>query len=89
MKISGIFMTLAFAAAMMISTDAFAGANGKVEAVKREGRTIVIGGKSIKISGSRTTVKIKGKDADRSEIKKGMRCTANVDSGEAKMVSCK
>lgn len=89
MKISAIFMSIAFAAAMMVSTDAFAGASGKVDDVQREGRTVVIAGTPIKISGSRTTVKIKGKDADRSEIKKGMSCEADVDSGEAKLVSCK
>jgi len=80
-------MTLAFAAAMMISTDAMA-KSGKVEAVENGGRKVTIAGKTYKISGSRTKVTIGGKEGDRGEIKVGMTCDAK-GSKEAKTVDCK
>lgn len=65
---------------------------GKVTAVEREGRIVKFGSKSAKISGSRTEVQINGKSGDRSDIKVGMSCTADLkgESGsEAKQISCK
>ncbi|HEX9809095.1 MAG TPA: hypothetical protein VGC25_05775, partial [Alphaproteobacteria bacterium] len=89
MKISGVVYALAFALSMIMSSSALAGASGKVDKVEGEGRTVTIAGKDIKISGSRTKVMVGGKEADRGAIKAGMTCTADVDSGEAKMVDCK
>jgi hypothetical protein len=89
MKISAIAAAFLIAASMFVGGQAMAGASGKVTGIEREGRVIHIGKSKVSISGSRTKVTIKGKEADRGEIKKGMMCTADVDSGRAKMVSCK
>jgi ribosomal protein L36 len=62
---------------------------GKVSAVKREGRVVVINSTEVKISGSRTKVKVKGAEADRSEIKAGMTCSALHKGGRASQISCK
>ena len=67
---------------------------GKIEGVKREGRQVMIGGKTYSISGSRTNVCIKGKcDEDRAKLKKGMTCSGNTSAKkkgmEFKKVSCK
>jgi hypothetical protein len=89
MKISTIAAALLISASMLVGGQAMAGAAGKVTKIEREGRTVHIGTSAVKISGSRTKVTIKGKEADRGEIKVGMSCTADVDSGRAKMVACK
>jgi ribosomal protein L36 len=62
---------------------------GKVSAVKREGRVVVINGTDVKISKSRTKVKVKGAEASRSDIKKGMTCSARHTGGRASRISCK
>ena len=67
---------------------------GKIEGVKREGRQVMIGGKTYFISGSRTNVCIKGAcDEDRAKLKAGMTCegmTSSKKKGmEFKKVSCK
>ena len=65
---------------------------GKVTKIERGGRTIHMGDKSAKISGSRTKVTLGGKDGDRGDIKVGMECTADLkgESGsEAKTIDCK
>ena len=65
---------------------------GKVTKTEREGRIVTIGSTKVKISGSRTTVTIGGKETDREEIKVGMSCTAMVaprkGKDEAKTVKC-
>lgn len=65
---------------------------GKVTKTEREGRVVTIGSTKVNISGSRTTVTIGGKEADREEIKVGMSCTAVVaprkGKDEAKTVKC-
>jgi hypothetical protein len=65
---------------------------GKVTKTAGEGRKVTIGGKQFRISGSRTKVTIGGKEADREEIKKGMKCTVNAADRkgrfEAKTVKC-
>ncbi len=65
---------------------------GKVTKTEREGRIVTIGSTKVKISGSRTTVTIGGKEVDREEIKVGMSCTAMVaprkGKDEAKTVKC-
>ncbi len=65
---------------------------GAVTEVVKGGRTIHMGDKSAAISGSRTKVKVGGKEAKRSEIKVGMNCTADLkgaSGSEAKTISCK
>ena len=62
---------------------------GKVSAVKREGRVVVINGTDVKISKSRTKVKVNGAEASRSDIKKGMTCSARHTGGSASRISCK
>ena len=101
MKISTILFTSVMAVALVTgftvlptSTADAAKVKGKVEAVKKEGRQIVIGGKTYFISGSRTNVCLKGAcDEDRAKIKKGMSCkgtTSGKKKGmEFKKVSCK
>jgi ribosomal protein S1 len=101
MKISTILFTSAMAAALTVgftalptSTADAAKVKGKVEAVKKGGRQIVIGGKTYFISGSRTNVCLKGAcDEDRGKIKAGMSCkgaTSGKKKGmEFKKVSCK
>jgi hypothetical protein len=89
MKISRVLATAAFAAALLVSGNAFAGASGKVDGVEGEGRKVTIAGKTVEVSGSRTKVTIGGQAAKRDQIKAGMDCTADVDSGPAKMVACK
>lgn len=89
MKISGILFSAAFAASMIVAGNAWAAAAGKVDGVEGEGRKVTIAGKTIELSGSRTKVTIGGKPAKRGDIKAGMDCTADVDSGPAKMVACK
>ena len=64
---------------------------GKVTKSEREGRKITLGDKSAKISGSRTTVTIGGKEDDRANIKVGMECTADLkgaSGSEAKTIKC-
>lgn len=73
---------------------------GKITALKKGNRRVVYdmgGGKTneVKISGSRTKIKIGGKKAKRKAFKVGMSCTITYPSGskkgdtEAKTVSCK
>ena len=80
-----------FVVAMLImSGTSFAGgASGKVDKVENGGRQVTIAGKMIKLSGSRTKVTVGGKEASRGDIKAGMMCTSDTDSGTAKMVACK
>lgn len=61
----------------------------KVE--KYDGRKeITVGGKSYQISGSRTTVKIKGAAGDRGAIKVGMDCAVKGPAGgELSEIDCK
>lgn len=101
MKISTVVFTSALAVGLatgfttLPATTASADSvKGKVTSVKREGRVVMVGGKKISISGSRTNVCIKGAcDEDRAKIKVGMSC--KVDAGmrkgklEAKKISCK
>ena len=101
MKISTVLFTSVLAiglatafTALPVSTADAAKVKGKVEGVKKEGRQIMIGGKTYFISGSRTNVCIKGAcDEDRAKIKKGMSCkgsTSGKKKGmEFKKVSCK
>ena len=90
MKFSTIATTTAFAAALIMSGTSFAGgASGKVDKVENGGRQVTIAGKMIKLSGSRTKVTVGGKEASRGDIKAGMMCTSDTDSGTAKMVACK
>ncbi len=65
---------------------------GKVTKSERDGRLIHMGGKSAKISGSRTKVTIGGKEGDRADIKVGMECSADLkgaSGSEAKTIACK
>ncbi|MEE8279774.1 MAG: hypothetical protein V3R55_03615 [Alphaproteobacteria bacterium] len=65
---------------------------GKVTKSERDGRTIHMGDKSAKISGSRTKVTIGGKEGDRADIKVGMECSADLkgaSGSEAKTIDCK
>jgi hypothetical protein len=101
MKISTVAFTsaiafgLAFGATALPSSTAHAGeVKGKIETVQKEGRQLVIGGKTYFISGSRTNVCIKGKcDEDRGKLKAGMSCDGQTSSKkkgmEFKKVSCK
>ncbi len=84
---------LAFGLTAITVDTAYAGeVKGKVTKTEREGRVVTIGSTKVKISGSRTTVTIGGKEADREEIKVGMSCTAMVaprkGKDEAKTVKC-
>lgn len=89
MKLSAVLFSAAFALSMIVAGNAFAGAAGKVDGVEGEGRKVTIAGKTVEISNSGTKVTIGGKAAKRGDIKAGMDCTADVDSGRAKMVACK
>ena len=101
MKISTALFTSALAIGLAFgftmaptSTAEAAKVKGKIEATKKEGRQVVIGGKTYFISGSRTNVCIKGKcDADRAMLKKGMKCSGSTSGKkkgmEFKKVSCK
>ncbi|MBT3792844.1 MAG: hypothetical protein HN658_10195 [Rhodospirillales bacterium] len=101
MKISTIVFTSALTiglatgfTALPMSSASAEKVKGKVTGVKREGRTVMMGGKKISISGSRTNVCIKGAcDEDRAKIKVGMKCKANAAMRkgklEAKKISCK
>ncbi|MDH3241376.1 MAG: hypothetical protein OEO83_11995 [Alphaproteobacteria bacterium] len=101
MKLSTVAITSAIALTMVFgmtslpsNTAQAADVKGKIEGVKREGRSIVIGGKTYFISGSRTNVCIGGKcDEDRAKLKAGMTCegaTSSKKKGmELKKVSCK
>lgn len=101
MKISTILFTSVLAiglaatfTALPTTTADAAKVDGKVEGTKKEGRQIMIGGKTYFISGSRTNVCIKGAcDEDRAKIKKGMTCKGTTSSKkkgmELKKVSCK
>lgn len=92
---SAIALGLAFAFTTLPAGTAYAGkVKGKIEGVKREGRQVMIGGKTYFISGSRTNVCIKGKcDEDRAKLKKGMSCSGSTSGKkkgmEFKKVSCK
>lgn len=92
---SAIALTMAIGMTTLPSSTAQAGeVKGKIEGVKREGRSVMIGGKTYFISGSRTNVCIKGKcDEDRAKLKAGMSCkgmTSSKKKGmEFKKVSCK
>ena len=66
---------------------AMADIQGKVTGVENGGRQVMIGGKTVKVSGSRTKVTINGKSGDRGEIKAGMTCKADAES--AKTLDCK
>jgi len=89
MKISTAIISSVFALALATtgSVQAFA-KSGKVDSVENGGRSVVIGGTKYKVSGSRTKIKIKGKDASRGDIKAGMMCEAK-GKGEAKSITCK
>lgn len=101
MKISTALFTAALAVGLAFGftlvptgTAQAAKVKGKISAVKREGRIIVIGGKTYHISGSRTNVCIKGAcDEDRAKLKAGMKCSGSTSSRkkgmELKKVSCK
>lgn len=101
MKISTVALTSAIALTMAFgfttlpsSTAEAANVKGKIEGVKREGRQVMIGGKTYYISGSRTNVCIGGKcDEDRAKLKAGMSCEGETSSKkkgmEFKKVSCK
>lgn len=101
MKISTALFTSALAIGLAFgfttlpsSTAQAAKVKGKIESVKREGRQVVIGGKTYFISGSRTNVCIKGAcDEDRGKLKAGMSCSGSTSSKkkgmEFKKVSCK
>jgi hypothetical protein len=101
MKITTVAIASAIAFTMAVgmtslptSTAQAAEVKGKIEGVKREGRELMIGGKTYFISGSRTNVCIGGKcDEDRAKLKAGMSCegmTSSKKKGmEFKKVSCK
>lgn len=101
MKVSTVVfasvLTMGLAAAftgLPVLTAAADMGKGKVEKVEREGRIVHIGGKKVRISGSRTNVCLAGKcDEDRAKIKAGMECEyeAAMRKGrfEAKKMSCK
>jgi hypothetical protein len=83
-------------AAFVVSPGLADSMKGKVEAVGAEGRDVSIktaDGKMFKatISGSRTSVLVGGKKAERSALKKGMECTVDApkDGAEATKVDCK
>ena len=88
MKIISTLSTAAFALSMIVAGSAFAGAAGKVDSVDNGGRAVTIAGKKVSLGNSSTKVTIGGKPAKRGDIKAGMNCTADVDSGRAKMVVC-
>ncbi|MDX1484267.1 MAG: hypothetical protein R3229_07285 [Alphaproteobacteria bacterium] len=104
MKITTALFTSALAIGLMtgfttfVSTTAEAMSphevKGKITAVKREGRRLMINGKEYSVSGSRTNVCIKGAcDEDRAKLKAGMSCEGNTsarkDGMELKKISCK
>ncbi len=65
--------------------------SGAVTKIERGGRTIFLGDKSAKISGSRTKLTIGGKADDRGNVKVGMTCEAELtgeDGSEAKTFAC-
>jgi len=65
--------------------------SGAVTEIIKGGRTVHLGDKSAKISGSRTTVMIGGKAGDRGAIAMGMNCEAELkgeNGSEAKTISC-
>jgi hypothetical protein len=85
---------LAAAAIVTVSaTTAFAQTKGTITAVEEEGRGITVkadDGKEAKVtvSGSRTTITIKGAAGDRTALKTGLVCTVTPDSGEAATIAC-
>ena len=101
MKLSNALFTSALAIGLAIgfttlptSTADAAKVKGKIEAVKKGGRQLVIGGKTYFVSGSRSNICIKGAcDQDRGALKAGMSCkgaTSSKKKGmEIKKVSCK
>jgi hypothetical protein len=101
MKISGIIFSAVLALTLAIgfsvtptSTVQAAEFKGKIESVKREGREVMVGGKKLAISGSRSNICIKGAcDQDRGMLKKGMSCKGTTSSRkngtEVKKISCK
>lgn len=101
MKISTIAFTSAVAIGLAVGFSTLPASmasadmvSGKVEKVEREGRIVHMGGKKVRISGSRTNVCLMGKcDEDRAKIKAGMTCEADAamrgDRFEAKKISCK
>lgn len=88
MKMSGIVVSLVFAAAMALGASTASAASGKIEAVENGGRLVTIGGTQYKVSGSRTKITVKGKEASRDDLKVGMQCEAK-GKGEAKSIACK
>jgi len=65
--------------------------SGTVTEIKKGGRTVHLGDKSAKISGSRTAVMIAGKSDERGNIAIGMKCEAELigeNGSEAKTFSC-
>ncbi len=65
--------------------------SGAVTEIVKGGRTVHLGDKSAKISGSRTAVMIGGKSDDRGNIAMGMNCEAELtgeNGSEAKTFSC-
>lgn len=90
MKVTNVLATAVFASILSLAGTGFAAeVSGKVTEVKNEGRSVMIGDKEVKISGSRTKVKVKGEDAGRDAIKAGMSCEANVEGDQAQTISCK
>jgi hypothetical protein len=101
MKISTALFTSTLAISLVVgfttlpsSTADAAKVKGKIEAVKKEGRQLVIGGKTYFVSGSRSNICIKGAcDEDRGKLKAGMKCKGTTSSKkkgmEIKKVSCK
>lgn len=87
MKIATLVLSSVFALSLFAAGDALA-KSGKVEKVENGGRVIVIGGTKYKVSGSRTSIMIKGKKAKRGAIKVGMECDAK-GKGTAKTIVCK
>jgi hypothetical protein len=65
--------------------------SGTVTEIIKGGRTVHLGEKSAKISGSRTAVMIGGKSDERGNIAMGMNCEAELigeNGSEAKTFSC-
>jgi hypothetical protein len=101
MKISGIIFSAVLALTLAIgfsaaptSTAQAAEFKGKIEKVIKEGRGLMIGGKTYAVSGSRSNICIKGAcDQDRGMLKAGMNCKGSTSSKkngtEIKKVSCK
>lgn len=88
-------LALPFAAAAQttsgaVGADPKKGEENKISDVHPEGRSLMFGGKKYSVSGSRTEIMIKGKQADRSQLKSGMICKVEPGKGdEAGKIDCK